>query len=126
MYEINVNSEKNRIYITLDGHIPEEDAQNMLDEVKEKSKTLRDGFTKITNVLGFKPKDKKLFKYFQEVQKYLYEKGASCTVRIAEGRVLYKLFEDGLLAQNITQITIQAPSVEEAELFLQGYEMKDE
>ncbi len=116
-YEIRINSEKNRAYLTLKGFWrKKEDVPNYVSDFVSVVAPLQAGFTIVTDLREFKPPSQEVAPVHAEVQAALMEKGLA---RVAEvvSKSLVKLAADKYSKESgMSKVVVG--SIEEAEAAL--------
>lgn len=88
MYDIHVDTAKNRIYLTLEGFIDEPKAQACIAAFKAGIDQLQPGFIVISDLQGFKPVSRRVTELIAEGQQYELDHGMSKVVRIMDQHTL--------------------------------------
>lgn len=118
MYEINVDTERNRLYITLAGVIKKEAADQVRANIVDQVGVLSPGFDVITDVTKVECGYLSGLPSIKAVMEYLAEKEVGKVVRVVKG--------DSIFVRQVTKITqryasyeaVYVATLEEAEMVL--------
>lgn len=88
MYDIRVDTAKNRVYLLLAGYFGSQEAQEGIDAFKAALDQLQPGFDVITDLRNFKPASRRVAESLAAVHQYEIERGMNCIVRIVDKRTL--------------------------------------
>jgi hypothetical protein len=115
-WNVEADTEKNRLYIELDGHFGPEESEKSTDEVIAAVQRLDEGFDVITNIAGVQPSDSEAVENIERGKEAVAENGAEAAVRIqpesATGQMQFERAGDEPYA------VAMADSVEKAEKLL--------
>lgn len=118
MFRVTSNREKNRLYITLAGHLEGLERQSAIQAMKVEIDKLAPGFDLVTDISGLHPSDQEGFKDFLRAKATLKLKGVGHIFRVVKiplSRIQVDRISEGAgyLAENV-------PSVEAADQRLDG------
>ena len=91
MHSIRVEHKKNRLYITLAGFFPDEDARKASDKIIEAIDTFNSDFDLITDISECRPATPAGNVEIERIQQYALSKGARRFIRVVGERVLAKM-----------------------------------
>ena len=92
-YEIEVDAEKNRVFLTQYGMYDDETATAMLDELDRKTGALPEGFDLVNDIREFKPLEQQKTKYIEPGKEIVAENGVGALVRIVDSAITAMQFE---------------------------------
>jgi len=111
MYEIKLDMDKNRLYLTFGKIEDEAEMLEIVQNIKSRCKQLKNGFTCLTDLRKYDPVNGIYEKYIKEVQQSLIEAGMSRVVRVRRpmGSMAHFQFDNvsyevGYHAPNVTSI----------------------
>ena len=111
MYEIKLDMDKNRLYLTFGKIEDEAEMQEIVQNIKSQSRKLKNGFTCLTDLRKYDPVNGIYEKYIKESQEALIESGMSRVVRVRRpmGSMAHFQFDNvsyevGYHAPNVTSI----------------------
>ena len=81
-WSVSLDESKNRLYLTLAGHIDESGAAAAADATIEGAKRLEEGFDLITDLSDFQPSDPEAMKHIERGKKGIAKHGVSAVVRV--------------------------------------------
>ncbi|MFC1961074.1 hypothetical protein ACFLYO_10230 [Chloroflexota bacterium] len=117
MYEIRVDTNKNRLYVILDGYLADDKIQEAVNTTKANIDQLKPGFDLINDARNFKPLSPESTTSIAELQKYLIEHGLKQTVRIV-GKEVIGAMQLERMTKDTGYDVLFASSIEEAETLL--------
>jgi hypothetical protein len=82
MYNINADTQRNRLYITLVGFFSAEEIKKCGDETIAATRKLKSGYDVITDITQFKPGTAEVAKDIERVQTHFAQSGARQGVRV--------------------------------------------
>ncbi len=82
MYKINVDAQKNRLYLTLIGFFTPEEILRCGDETIAATRKLKAGYDVVTDITEFKPGSAEVAKDIERVQAHFIKTGARQGVRV--------------------------------------------
>lgn len=88
MYTIRVDTEKNRLYVTLVGFFTLEEMKRCGDETIAATGKLKPGYDVITDIAQFKPGPPEVAKDIERVQAHFRKSGARQGVRVVGANVV--------------------------------------
>ncbi|OFX68924.1 MAG: hypothetical protein A2X12_05280 [Bacteroidetes bacterium GWE2_29_8] len=119
-FKINVNEQKNILYIYLDGYFRSEEIKKVVEQINIDLIKLKPGFDIINDIRKFKPGKPEDALNIKKVQEFLKSKGANRVVRIVEkntglnvGALQFKR-----LSAELGYDAVEVESLEEAEEYL--------
>ncbi len=111
MYEIKIDKNKNRLYLTFGNIEDEAEMQEIVSEIRKESKKLKKGFTCLTDLRRYDPVEGIYEKYIREVQEHLLAAGMSKVARVRRpmGSIAHFQFDNvsyevGYHAPNVTTL----------------------
>ncbi len=114
-FNLRIDPAKNRLYLSLQGHLPEATTLKAVDEIIACVSDLKPGFTVVSDVATFEPATPKGAEDIKQAQAFLARNGLGRVVRvIADGHEL-ELARTGRPAGYLAET---ASSIEEAEALL--------
>lgn len=84
MFEVTVETNKNYIFIKMEGFMNDLEMKDAAEKVMLEAQKLKDGYGVITDVSRFKPSSQEGAKEIQKAQRFLLENGANRFIRIVE------------------------------------------
>jgi hypothetical protein len=114
-FHIRIDPAKNRLYLSLQGHLPEAATLKAVDEIIACVSDLKPGFTMVSDVATFKPATPKGAEDIKQAQAFLARNGLGRAVRVVGDGYEPELARTGRLAGYLTDT---APSLAEAEALL--------
>lgn len=116
-YEIEVDAEKNRAFLTQYGMYDDETATAMLDELDRKTGELQEGFDLVNDIREFKPLEQQKTKYIERGKEIVAKNGVSALVRVVDSAITEMQFERAGDGDDVYHVaTAETPS--EAERML--------
>lgn len=111
MYEIKIDTEKNRLYLMFGPIEDEAEMKKIVKQIKSECKKLKKGFTCLTDLRKYDPVTGIFEKYIRETQQSLIDAGMSKVVRVRRpmGAMAHFQFDNvsyevGYHAPNVTTI----------------------
>jgi hypothetical protein len=118
-YKIRADQEKNRLYISLGKITRRELIKKAVSETKRVCRTLKPGFTCLTDLRHYEPLDQNDEKYIQQAQEILLKAGIRKIVRVGGKRSILGLFQDDQVSILFSAYAAQtATSLQKAERIL--------
>jgi len=115
-WEVDADHDKNRLYITLEGFLDDEESEASSSAVIEAAQSMDEGFDVITDISTAQPGTADAVEHIQRGKEAVAENGASAAVRIAPESTTGKMqFER---AGDAAYPVAMAESVEDAEALL--------
>lgn len=124
MAYVHADPEKNRLYITIAGHLTPDDMRQVGESIAQEVVKLSSGFDVINDISDAHPTDEAGLKQVAEIQKYLVSKGMRRVIRVT--KVLISELQMKRASQNSRYYWIVAPSVGKAEKLLDAFTMPDD
>ncbi len=118
MYEIKVDTQKNRLYVILKGFMDQEEAKNAANEVTRQSMLLTPGFDILTDISEFSPVSPEAAEEVKRAQGMLFRRGAKRVVRVVKNVLSSMQFKRTQKEAGAKYEVLTAASVEEAEQML--------
>jgi hypothetical protein len=84
MFEVHSDPDRNRLYITLAGHLDGEERQAAMKAMMAEAAKLNPGFGVVTDISGLYPSDQEGFKDFLRAKSGLRMKGVGPVVRVVK------------------------------------------
>ncbi len=81
-YKIEIDRQKNRLYLTLEGMMNEETAREHVRELVDAADDLEDGFDMVNDIREFKPFSQEVTDVIEEGKQGLTDNGVSAVVRV--------------------------------------------
>ena len=110
---------RNRLYATLEGFFTSEEMKKCADDTIEAAKKLRRGYCTITDIRNCKPMPPEAAKEIERVQAYFRSSGARQGVRVIGGSTISGM-QFRRTGSSAEYNSVNLPSLEEAEKFLDG------
>jgi hypothetical protein len=82
MYDVRIDTSKNRMYITLAGFMSAEEVRTAADAVIEAGKKMHTNFDVVNNIADFKPGSPEVGTEIKRAQTFLKENGVRHVIRI--------------------------------------------
>ncbi len=115
MFKVTANTELNRLYISISGHIEMGEAKNIVQAVGRESKLLKTGFDVINDLSNYKFGNPSAGRLLQGAIKYLQARGVNRVIRVV-GKSKIALIQFARFTQIFSNYkTIYVPTMEEAE-----------
>ncbi len=113
MYEVKVDSKKNRLAITLRGFMADEELKAAADEVIKQASALGSGFDVLNDISEFEASSAEGFKEIQRAQAFLAERKPRRVVRVVKKAIASLQLQRGSKSSGYDGTT--ATSLAEAE-----------
>jgi hypothetical protein len=81
-WNVDTDEEKNRLYLTLDGHLDLDEVEAAADAVIEAAEQLDPGFDEVNDMSGFEPADPEAVDHIQRGKRGIVENGVSAVCRV--------------------------------------------
>jgi len=81
-WEVDIDREKNRLYLELEGYMEAADAGAAADATIEGAKTLDDGFDMVNDLSTFQPSDKEAMDHIERGKQGIAKNGVAAVVRV--------------------------------------------
>lgn len=117
-WNVDVDHDKNRLFIDLGGHMAVEEAEESTEEVIAGAEALDPGFDIVTNLEGFMPGDQEAVEYIEEGKRAMREHGASAAVRVMPDSATAQMHFERVGEDEEGYPVAVANSVEQAEKLL--------
>lgn len=117
-WKVNVDTDKNRLYIHLNGQIGTEEAEKSSSKVIEGAETLDDGFDIVTDLEGFVPAGQEAVKFIEKGKSVMKENNASAAVRVMPESATAQMHFERVGEDEEAYPVAIAESVEQAEKLL--------
>ena len=118
MHIVKIDTQNNRLYLTLSGVISVPEAMKIRDEIYKGVESLKPGFDVINDLSKYIHADEKGAQHLQEVTRFFIEKNVGRIVRVV-GQSKTGLMQFAKYSQLIETINIKyVPTMEEAEAFI--------
>ncbi len=117
MHEIRIDTERNRLYVTLIGFFSIEEATRCAEETIEATRRLRSGYDVVTDVSQFKAGTPAVAEQAERVQRHFQASGARQGVRIVGKEVITQM-QFNRTARRAGYISTAVETLAEAEIFL--------
>jgi len=124
MFKIRADAGKNRLYITLGGHLSEEERGEIIQAIAQEVAQLSPGFDLINDVSEAYPTDAHGLEQLMQVQKFLMAAGLKRVVRVTRMLITELQLERVSKASGFQSVTL--PSLEKAEQLLASFQAPDE
>lgn len=116
MYNIQIDTNNNRIYLQLKGYLQDDELLEASNKVKNGCDELRPGFDIINDISEFRPATQKGKELIKDAQVYVLNKGVNRVVRVV-GNVIGQIqFERS--SKEVGYKAVSVKSVDEAYKFL--------
>jgi len=116
MFSVTAQVEKNRLYITLSGHLDDSEQKEASLAIIGEAGKLKPGFDLISDVSRLRPTDDAGLKQLARVQEFLRDHGLRRAIRVT-GIVLTEIQMERT-GREVGYISLNAASLEEAERIL--------
>ncbi|WP_327050798.1 hypothetical protein [Halomicrococcus gelatinilyticus] len=113
MYEVRANTVKNRLYLTLDGKMDEDEASDAAEEAIAAVEELDPGFDIVNDMSGFQPVSQEAAERIGEAKEVMEANDVDTVVRVVGDSSIGKMQFDRVGETDYETLT--AESVEEAE-----------
>lgn len=120
-FDSKADTDKNRLYIRLEGFMSDEEIHAAADLVISESKKLSPGFSTINDIRTFKPATPSGAEEIARAQKFLHERGVGHVIRIVGAKVLASIQfkrtqnDAGYIADHVTTMEEAERTLEEEE-----------
>ncbi|WP_136718070.1 hypothetical protein [Halorientalis salina] len=81
-WNVDTDEEKNRLYLSLDGHFEVEEVAEAADAVIEAAERLDPGFDEINDMSGFEPADQEAMDHIERGKRGITENGVAAVCRV--------------------------------------------
>ncbi len=115
---VRVDIEKNRIYVTFDGFMSLEEAEQLVEDYQHAITKCRSGFTVLTDLVSYKPGTAEVQEVFSRGTKLAGECGCSKVGRVVGEKPLGGMQIDRLAKETSSYPAKHFATREEAELWL--------
>lgn len=123
-YDIEVDRDRNRVYLTQYGQLDDETARSLLAELDEATAALPDGWDLVNDLREFAPFDQQSTAYIERGKEVIAENGVRANVRVMDSTITEIQFSRvGDRDEEFHVAT--AETVEQAEEFLDRFEADD-
>jgi hypothetical protein len=116
MFSVRADVEKNRLYITLAGHLDEVEQREAVASVLSEAGKLMPGFDLLSDIASLRPTDEAGLKQLVRVQEFLRDHGLRRAIRVT-GIVLSEIQMERT-GREVGYVSLTAGSIEEAERIL--------
>jgi hypothetical protein len=117
-WNVETDEEKNRLYLSLDGHFEVEEVAEAADEVIAAAERLDPGFDEINDMSGFEPADQEAMDHIERGKRGITENGVAAVCRVVSesttGQMQFDRAGEGEEAYQLAK----TDSVEKAEKLL--------
>lgn len=117
-WEVSTDTEKNRLYLTLEGQLSVEEVANAADAVIEATDDLEPGFDQVNDMSSFQPADPEALEHVERGKRGIVEAGISATCRVASESTTGQMQFDRAGESEEEYAVAKAESVEKAEKLL--------
>lgn len=90
-YEVDIDEDRNRLYLTLEGHLDEEVAEAHVDDMLAAADELTPGFDMVNDISSFTPMSDGATDTIERGKRGLTERGVSAVVRVTGESVVGKM-----------------------------------
>jgi hypothetical protein len=118
-WEVRVDEEKERVYLTIHGKIEPEEMAKLADECLEAGRTLPDGFDCVNDMEQFVPSGEETMQEIQRGKRVLAENGMAAAVRIVSESTTGQMQFDRAGEDVESYAVAKAETVEDAEKLLE-------
>jgi hypothetical protein len=120
-YDIEVDREARRVYLTQYGQLDDETARALLAELDEMTRELPDGWDLVNDLREFAPFEQQKTEYIERGKEIIADNGVRANVRVVDS-VITKMQFDRVGDDDEQYHVATAESVEQAERFLDRFE----
>lgn len=85
-YRVQVDGERNRMYLELKGHFSEAQIQTVVDEIIAGVGQLRPGFAVVNDIVGFTPASSKGAEDFKQAQAFVARQSVGRFISVTDGQ----------------------------------------
>lgn len=117
-YDIRADVMRNRLYLSIQGFMTEEDAVIISDKASAEMRKLKPGFGVINDIRGLRPASPKASQLYSRQLDVAKEIGVGRVVRIVGDQVITKMQLTKALKETVGAVAETAATVEEAEKML--------
>jgi hypothetical protein len=117
-YDVTVDTDRNRMYMTFEGMLDEEQAEAALAEVEAALSDLEPGFGLVNDISEFRPVSQAVTDRIEDGKQLLVERGATAAVRVTGESVIGKMQFERVGGGAESYHVATAETVEEAEELL--------
>jgi len=118
MHEVKADTNKNRIYITIEEIENQAEMQKIVDQVKSECLKLNKGFTCLTDLRNYEYQDPLFEDYIQAAQQALLDAGMSKVVRVHRQPGLLGHYQFETVSLDLGYHATNVTSIDEAERIL--------
>jgi hypothetical protein len=120
-YDLEVDHERSRVYLTQYGQLDDETARALLAELDEMTRELPDGWDLVNDLREFAPFEQQKTEYIERGKEIIADNGVRANVRVVDS-VITKMQFDRVGDDDEQYHVATAESVEQAERFLDRFE----
>jgi hypothetical protein len=120
-YDLEVDHERSRVYLTQYGQLDDETARALLAELDEVTRELPDGWDLVNDLREFAPFEQQKTEYIERGKEIIADNGVRANVRVMDS-VITKMQFDRVGDEDEQYHVATAESVEQAEQFLDRIE----
>lgn len=117
MYKIRVDTEKNRLYVSVEGYLTDDLVLEFIDKLKAAMYQLKSGFDIINDIRKSKPFSPIGVEQIKELMKYEVEQGRRYHLRVVDEKT-FSIMQMDRVATKIDYNTLATATIEEAEKLL--------
>jgi hypothetical protein len=121
-YDVSVDTDRNRMHMTFEGMLDEEQAEAALAEVEAALSDLEPGFGLVNDISAFRPVSQTVTDRIEDGKQLLVERGATAAVRVTGESVIGKMQFERVGEGEESYHVATAETVEEAEELLAEFE----
>ena len=125
MYKNQSNLVKNRMHLKVEGKVDVEEMKAWSDDLVNKLKSLRPGFSVISEILNFQPTSEEGRQILVDTQRRAKELGMGHVVRIVKSTNFVAAAQWQRSSRSVGYVAMEAESIEAAEKLLDEVENKN-
>ena len=117
-WDVDVDTEKNRLYLTLEGHLSVDEAETAADTVIEATERLDPGFDEVNDMSEFEPAATEAMEHIERGKRGIVENGVEAVCRVVAESTTGQMQFDRAGEGAEEYAVAKAETVDEAEALL--------